>query len=89
MKRVALTLRLPPDIYEEAKEIARGRGKSFSGYVRELLEERLKEEKKKRLFDAFSLVAADAEEVDVEFAFEAQKEVVFPLFKGRTVAHHI
>ena len=76
MRKVALTLRLPPEIYEGAKEVAKNEGKSFSCYIQELLEERLKEERRKRLFDAFSLVAEDEEEVDVEYAFEAQKRVV-------------
>ena len=76
MKKTALTLRLPPDIYEEAKNIAKKKGKSFSGYLRELLEERIREEKKKMLFDAFSQIAKDKEEIDVEYAFEAQREVV-------------
>ena len=65
MKKVALTLRLPPEIYKGAKEMARKRGKSFSGYICELLEERLREERERRLFDAFSMVAEDTEEVNL------------------------
>ena len=76
MKKMALTLRLPSDMYEAAKNIAKKKGKSFSGYLRELLEERIREEKKKMLFDAFSQVAKDKEEIDTEYAFEAQREVV-------------
>ena len=72
MKKIALTLRLPSDMYEEVKGIANRKGKSFSGYIRELLEKILKEEKKKMLFDAFSQIGND----DVEYAFEAQKEVM-------------
>ncbi len=76
MDKMALTLRLPSDIYEEAKNIAKKRGKSFTGFIREILEERIKEEKNKMLFNAFSQVAENKEEIDVEYAFEAQKEVV-------------
>ena len=76
MKKMTLTLRLPSNMYEEAKNIAKKKGKTFSEYLRELLEERLKEEKKKMLFDAFSQVAKDKKEIDVEYAFEAQREVV-------------
>ncbi len=72
-EKVALTLRLPSDLYRKTKIIAQKKGKSFTGYIRELLEEKLKEEEKKELFDAFSLVAEDIEEVDVDYAFEAQK----------------
>ncbi len=76
MEKTALTLRLPSDLYKEAKNIAKKKGKTFSGFLRELLEERLKEEKNKILFEAFSRVADDKEEIDVEYALEAQREVV-------------
>ena len=75
-KKIALTLRLPIELYEKTKIIAQKERKSFTGYVRELLEEKVKEEEKKALFDAFSLVAEDIDDVDVDYAFEAQREVV-------------
>jgi len=76
VKKIALTLRLPEDIYKEAKQIATERGESFSSFVRNVLKEKLKEERKKKLFEAFSLVAEDKEEANVEYAFEAQRQVV-------------
>jgi predicted DNA-binding protein len=76
MKKIALTLRLPSDMYEGVKSIAKKKGKSFSGYLREILEKILKEEQKKMLYDAFSQVGRDKEDTNVEYAFEAQKEVV-------------
>ncbi len=76
MSKKALTLRLPYDLYEETKKIAEKKGKSYTAFILELLEEKLKEEKKKSLFDAFTLVAKDIEEADVEYAFESQREVV-------------
>ena len=76
MRKVALTLRLPPEIYEGVKEMAQKEGKSISGCIGEFLEEKLREKRRKRLFDAFSLVAEDEKESDVEYAFEAQKGVV-------------
>ncbi|GAB6163081.1 hypothetical protein JCM12298_22410 [Desulfothermus naphthae] len=36
----------------------------------------MKDEKKKSLFDAFTLVGKDIEEADVEYAFEVQREVL-------------
>jgi predicted CopG family antitoxin len=75
-KKIALTLRLPIELYERAKIISQKEKKSFSGYIRELLEKKVKEEEKKALFDAFSLVAEDMDDVDVAYAFEAQREVV-------------
>jgi len=76
MSKKALTLRLPYDLYEETKKIAEKKGKSYTAFILELLEEKLKEEKKKSLFNAFTLVAKDIEEADVEYAFESQREVV-------------
>lgn len=73
---VALTLRLNPEIYDKAKQLAKYEGKSFTCLVQSLLEEKLKKEGKKKLFDAFSLIAEDRKEVDVDFAFESQKEVI-------------
>jgi predicted DNA-binding protein len=76
-KKIALTLRLPIDLYERVKIIAQKEKKSFTGYICELLEEKIKEEEKKALFDAFSLVAEDIDDVDIAYAFEAQREVIF------------
>ena len=75
-KKIALTLRFPIELYERAKIISQKEKKSFSGYIRELLEKKVKEEEKKALFDAFSLVAEDMDDVDIAYAFEAQREVV-------------
>ncbi|GAB6162123.1 hypothetical protein JCM12298_12820 [Desulfothermus naphthae] len=76
MSKKALTLRLPYDLYEETKKIAEKKRKSYTAFILELLEEKLKEERKKSLFDAFTLVAKDIEEADVEYAFASQREVV-------------
>jgi len=76
MNKKALTLRLPYDLYEESKKIAEKKGKSYTAFILEILKEKLKDEKKKSLFDAFTLVAKDREETDVEYAFESQREVV-------------
>jgi predicted DNA-binding protein len=46
-KKIALTLRLPIELYERAKIIAQKDRKSFTGYIRELLEKKVKEEEKK------------------------------------------
>jgi len=55
--------------------MVRKKGTNFSGYVCEVLEEKLKEEGKSTLFEAFSLVAED-EEVNVNYAFKAQREAI-------------
>jgi len=76
MNKKVLTLRLPYELYEESKKIAEKRGKSYTAFILEILGEKLKDEKKKSLFDAFTLVGKDIEEADVEYAFELQREVV-------------
>ena len=76
MNKKVLTLRLPYELYEESKKIAEKRGKSYTAFILEILGEKLKDEKKKSLFDAFTLVGKDIEEADVEYAFEVQREVV-------------
>jgi predicted DNA-binding protein len=72
----ATTIRIPSDIYESSSNVARRRGVSLNQLVKESLEALLKAEESQRLYEAFTLVAADAEEADVEFALHAQNEVV-------------
>jgi hypothetical protein len=48
----------------------------ISFFVKEALAKRLNEEDAAALFDAFSLVGEDLSEASVEYAREAQKEVV-------------
>ena len=76
MKNVALTLRLEEDIYQRVKEVAHARKTSFTAFVQGVLADVLKSEEKKSLYDAFSLVGQDHDAADVEFAFNAQREVV-------------
>jgi predicted transcriptional regulator len=70
---VPCTLRLEEEIYTRIKEIAKARHTSFTAYVQGILVDVLKNEEQKALYDAFSLVAEDA---DVEYAAPAQQEVV-------------
>ena len=70
------TLRLDTEMYVRAKEIARKQGESFSKFIRNLIEERIKRDEHEKLFEAFSLLSTDNEETDVEFARDVQKEVV-------------
>lgn len=77
MKSIStLTLRLNPDVYEKTKEIAKREGRSMSSFIGDLLKKRLAEEEEKRLFDAFTLISQETEETDVEFAADAQREVI-------------
>ena len=76
MKNVALTLRLEKDLYTRAKEAAQAQKTSFTAFVQGALAEVLKKEEQKTLYAAFSLVAQDLEETNVEYALHAQREVV-------------
>ncbi|MCJ7547011.1 MAG: type II toxin-antitoxin system HicB family antitoxin [Deltaproteobacteria bacterium] len=75
-QNITLTLRLSPELYREAKRVAQEKGVSFSAFLRRLLTDKLRTENEKRLFNSFSLVAEHTEEADVDYAFQAQREVI-------------
>ena len=76
-KTKAMTVRLPLDLYEAGSKVARRRHVSLNRLVQDSLRAVLKDEADKALYDDFTLVALDKDEVDVEYAVEAQREVVF------------
>jgi len=75
MKSVALTLRLEESLYTRAKEAAAAHRTSFTAFVQTALDEILKREEQKKLYEAFSQVGQDSEASDVTFALHAQQEV--------------
>lgn len=75
-KKKAMTVRLPLDLYRASARIAKHRQVSLSGLVQQSLEATLDSERRTQLFEAFSRVAAIPDESDVDFAFDAQAEVV-------------
>ncbi len=70
------TVRLPENLYRSAKVLAGRRRQSMNHFIRESLERALREEQERGLEQAFALLARSPDECDVEFAFEAQSEVV-------------
>ena len=72
----SLTIRLPHDLYETARSVARRRGMSLNTVVRNALEVMARDEEKARLYDAFGLLGADVKESEVEFALPAQREAL-------------
>ncbi|GBC95976.1 hypothetical protein HRbin16_01776 [bacterium HR16] len=72
----ALTVRLPEDLYRASAEVAKRRKVSLNSLVREGLNIILREERYVRMYEAFGLVGEDASMTDVEFAVDAQREVV-------------
>ncbi len=75
MKSVALTLRLEESLYSRAKQAAAAHKTSFTAFVQSALDDVLKREEQKKLYEAFSQVGQDGEESDVTFALHAQQEV--------------
>jgi len=75
-KKKAMTVRLPLDLYRASARIAKHKQVSLSGLVRQSLEATLESERRAELYEAFGRVAASPDESDIDFAFEAQAEVV-------------
>jgi len=71
------SLRLPESLFDEIKKLAQDQEKSVNHTIIELLEEKIKELRKKKrweeLYNAFSLIGL--RDSDVEFAVDAQEEV--------------
>ena len=76
MPKVAMTLRMDPELHRRAKAVARRRGATLTGLVQSVVEEAVREEEQRELFEAFSLVSEEVEETAVEFAVPAENEVV-------------
>ncbi len=72
----AVTVRLRPDIFERSHDLAQARRISLNAFVQESLERAIAEAEEKALYDAFTEAGRDAEESSVEYAREAQWEVI-------------
>ncbi|WP_309685332.1 toxin-antitoxin system HicB family antitoxin [Armatimonas sp.] len=72
----SFTVRLPVELYEASTAIAQERRVSMNALIQERLVSLVREEGQKQLYDAFSLIAEDEEEMSVAFAEEAQAEVL-------------
>lgn len=78
---VDFTVRIPASLHKKAKEISKKESKSLNEVIRELIKDWLKKEEEKLLFEAFSAVG----EEDLEYAFNAQKEVILAGEKPKKV----
>jgi len=77
MKRqIAFTLRFDPTFYERVKAVSASEGRSVTSFVQEAVAKKLDEDDAASLFQAFTLVGDDVSETSVEFARDAQREVV-------------
>jgi len=75
-KQVAFTMRFEPDLYRRIKVTSGREGCSITSFVKEAVAKKLAEEESAALFNAFTLVGEDSNEASVEFAHDAQREVV-------------
>ncbi len=75
-RQIAFTLRFDPDTYERVKMASRRERRSITAFVQEAVTDKLMEGDKTLLFEAFGLLADDADETDVRYAQDAQREVV-------------
>jgi|APTNR8051073442_1049403.scaffolds.fasta_scaffold149485_2 hypothetical protein len=75
-----LTIRLPLADYERAVDLAKARHQSLNKLVQDGLKSIEAEERERRLFDDFTTIAEfGCEDNDMDFAVEAQAEVVTAL----------
>ncbi len=75
-RHIAFTLRFDPDTYDRVKMVSRREGRSVTAFVQDAVTEKLAEDEKAALCEAFGLVGDDADEADVSYAHDAQREVV-------------
>jgi hypothetical protein len=75
-EKVAFTVRLPRKLYRASSAAAKRRKVSLNRLVQESLAAAIRAEDDKRLYEEFTLLGQDKELTDVEYAFEAEQEVV-------------
>jgi len=71
----ALTIKLPPNLFRAATELAANRGISLAILAREAIEEKTMKRAEEDLSAAYETMAEDSE-TDVDAFFEAQAEAV-------------
>ena len=76
MDREQVTARVSGALLRSSREIARKRGVSLNALVQEGLTMIVNKEREKALYDSFTLLGQDTQGSSVEFAFDAQSEVV-------------
>jgi predicted transcriptional regulator len=72
----SLTVRLQPELYEAAAQIARKRGRSLNTLVQQGLEQIIRTEENREMYEAATLLGMDAEGCDVEYAIPVAAEVL-------------
>ena len=71
---INFSLRIPEQLYKSIVSISKNKKYSINQTIRELLEQRIKQNKKQELWEAFSSISKDNQ--DVDFGFSAQHEII-------------
>ncbi len=72
----ALTVRLPDQVYQAARNMADRRGISINRLVKEAISEKAERSLDERLSHAYDLLAADQAETEIERSFAIQAEAL-------------
>lgn len=75
-KQIAFTLRFDADLYHRTKRACQHEGRSMTAFVQDAVARKLAAQDAAALFEAFTVVGVDADEASVDFAQDAQREVV-------------
>ena len=71
-----MTVRLQPQLYNAAVRVASASGKSLNALIQTGLESVIREAQEREMYDTATLLSMDEEECNVEYAIEAQLEVI-------------
>jgi hypothetical protein len=77
----AITVRLPLDLYQATRKLAKKHRVSMNKLLQESLRARLRAKDEQALYDAFTRVGTD-EDSNVDYAFEAQMECTWESNRG-------
>src|SRR5436190_23971924 len=72
----SLTVRLTPELYTAASQLARKRSVSLNTLMQESLAAIVRAAEEQARYDAYTLLAQDVEGCDTEYAIHAQAEVM-------------
>jgi hypothetical protein len=71
---VNFSLRLPEQLYKSIVSISKSKKYSINQTIKLLLEQRLEQNKKQELWEAFSAISKENQ--DVDYGFSAQQEIM-------------
>lgn len=73
----SLTLRLPKELYDASRSLARRRGVSLNSLVQEQLGDAIRAERQRRIYESFDALASNPDEdTDVEWMVPLQRDAL-------------